>query len=89
MIETLIEEVKGKSNCIIKPCTEKYADIPEKFPDDLKKFYSLCGEMILFDDSPYSVRIVSLDEIVSANLIILGEEIIRTEIEKGIYGKNN
>lgn len=85
MVETLIEEVKGKSNCIIKPCTAKYADIPEKFPDDLKKFYSLCGEMILFEDSPYSARIVSFGEIMSANLVILGEEIIHAEIEKGTY----
>lgn len=87
MIKTFIEEVKHKPDCIILPCTTTNIDMLEILPDDLKEFYSLCGGMTLFEDSPFSVRIVSPNEIKSANLVILGEELIRAEIEKGTYEK--
>lgn len=87
MIKTLMEEVKRKSNCIILPCVTTNIAILERLPDDLKEFYSFCGGMTLFEDSPFSVRIVSPNEMKSANQVIFGEELIRAEIEKGTYEK--
>lgn len=85
MIKTLIEEVKGRINCKVLPCEAVRANILATLPDDVKEFYSLCGGMTLFEDSPYSVRIVSPDEMKPADPVIVGEEIIRGEIEKGTY----
>lgn len=85
MIKALMEEIKEKINCKVFPCMETCVDLQVTLPDDVKDFYSLCGGMTLFEDSPYSVRIVSPDEIRPADPVIVGEEIIRGEMEKGTY----
>lgn len=85
MIKKIIEDIKNKSNCRILPSTTVPADIFDILPDDIKEFYTLCGGIILFEDMPYSARTVPPEEFVLANPVILGEEIINSEIEKGTY----
>lgn len=85
MIEKIIENVKSKSNCKVLPCVKIPDDVLKILPNDIIEFYSLCGGMILFENSPYSVKIVAPDEFVLANPVILGEEIVNSEIAKGNY----
>lgn len=66
----IIEDIKNKSNCRILPSTTVPADITGILPDDIKEFYTLCGGIILFEDMPYSVRIVPPEEFVLANPVI-------------------
>lgn len=71
MIEKIIEDIKNKSNWRILPSTKVPDDIFDILPGDIKEFYTLCGGIILFEDMPYSVRIVPPEEFVLANPVIL------------------
>ena len=44
---------------------------PHGLPEDVAAFYELCGGAILFERSPYSVRIVAPASFVLANPVIL------------------
>lgn len=85
MIKKIINDIQNKSDCRVLPSITLSGDIIKALPDDIKEFYSLCGGVILFENAPYSVRIVPPNEFVLANPVILGEEIIMDEIEKGSY----
>ncbi|GGG70428.1 SMI1/KNR4 family protein [Paenibacillus radicis (ex Gao et al. 2016)] len=74
-IEALIQQISSLSNCRINrpngiPVTESY-----NLPADLKRFYELCGGMILFDNKDYSIHIVSPEEFISSNPVIVGEQV--------------
>ncbi len=85
-IKKLITKAKTLPNCIVLPPS----GLPQvennlAIPDDVKEFYSLCGGMSLFEGAAYAIKIVKPEEVVFANPVIIGEDIINAEIEKGTY----
>ncbi|WP_129692043.1 SMI1/KNR4 family protein [Gottfriedia acidiceleris] len=74
-IQVLIEKVKNFPNCVIHshsgyPVVER----GHKLPNDLYEFFRLCGGMDLFIDCDYGLTIVSPEEFVLANPVIIGEK---------------
>lgn len=74
-VKDLIELVKKMNDCEVQPpngypvfCNEEH-----HLPDDLKEFYTLCGGLGLFLESDYPIYIVSPQEFVLANPVIVGE----------------
>ncbi|WP_442869035.1 SMI1/KNR4 family protein [Bacillus sp. BP-3] len=71
----LIAQIESLSDCrVLEPAglpiiNEKKHSLPE----DVKEFYSLCGGMVLFENEEYSVYIVSPQELILANPVIISE----------------
>lgn len=86
-MKELLNYVATLSNCQVLPKEASIEELVSDYiiPEDLKEFYMLCGGMILFDGSPYAVKIVGPREFKNANYEILGSEIIDAEIKKGTY----
>lgn len=73
-IDTLLENIRNTPDCHIYPATTLPVIQEEHLlPDDLRRFYTLCGGATLFDNSGYDIRIVSPEEVTLANPIIVGE----------------
>lgn len=73
-IRELIEEIKNLPNCIVYP-SKGLPKVESKhyLPEDIKEFYELCGGITLFENQSYIANIVSPDEFILANPIIVGE----------------
>lgn len=73
-LEQLIRQIGGTSGCEVMPPAGQ-PELPSglALPDDLAAFYALCGGVVLYPGSDYSVRIVGPGEFGSANLAVLGE----------------
>lgn len=74
-IEQLLKEIEKIPYCRVLessglPSIDKTKHI---LPDDLKKFYSLCGGVALFENEEYPIYIVSPEKFILANPIIVGE----------------
>lgn len=74
-INQLIKKVKSLPNCRVhEPRDLPIIDINKHIlPDDLKEFYSLCGGLTLFENEEYQIHIVTPEEFVLANPVIVGE----------------
>jgi antitoxin YokJ len=85
-IRELISVVQTLPHCKVLPPSE-LPSIEDNLllPPDVKEFYEVCGGMILFENESYSVKIVSPNEVVLANPVIIDEEIIEAEKAKGDY----
>ncbi|KKB73052.1 MULTISPECIES: SMI1/KNR4 family protein [Bacillus] len=74
-INQFITEIKSLPNCRI----HKPAGLPEIdqtkhiLPEDVKEFYRLCGGVSLYENEEYPIHIVSPEEFVLANPVIVGE----------------
>ncbi|MEK4180757.1 SMI1/KNR4 family protein [Aeribacillus sp. FSL K6-1121] len=73
-IENLINKIKSLGDCVVYPP----AGIPNVstshiLPDDVYKFYELCGGALLFEKADYSILIVPPLDFQLANPIIVGE----------------
>ena len=70
----LIDKIRNTQGCIVySPCGLPTLSERVDLPKDLKVFYENCGGVSLFNDSVYGFRIVSPEEMVLANPIIVGE----------------
>ena len=88
-IEKIIEKIRSLPDCRVYPPL----GLPKiknqlKIPTDVIEFYEICGGVILNENAAYSVRIVPPQEVCSANYVIIGEELINSEIEKEIMTKS-
>lgn len=73
-IEELIKKISKMNNCKIEPANQMpILKNGHKLPEDLKKFYELCGGIELFKNSNYKISIMSPQEFKLANPIIVGE----------------
>ncbi len=70
-IHQLLELIKLNNDCMILP-TKDLPDIPKdlRMPNDVLKFYQLCGGVHLFQSSAFPTLIVPPDEFVPANPVI-------------------
>ncbi|RJX41646.1 SMI1/KNR4 family protein [Paenibacillus pinisoli] len=70
----IIEKVKGMPDCtVLPPKGLPQIEVNVRIPDDLQKFYESCGGLILFQHADYQVNILSPQDFVLANPVIIGE----------------
>lgn len=74
-IQVLIDKIKNFPNCVIHSHSG-YPDVEKghQLPDDLYEFFTLCGGIDLFKGSDYGLTIVSPEECILANPVIIGEK---------------
>ena len=74
-VKDFIELVKKMSDCDVYPPNGYPVLVHDKhhLPDDLKEFYTLCGGLGLFLESDNPIYMVSPQEFVQANPVIVGE----------------
>ncbi|WP_394903571.1 SMI1/KNR4 family protein [Clostridium butyricum] len=73
-INDVVNKIKKDTNCIVS----KEEGLPKLqnnhiLPDDLTKFYQLCGGISLFKGSEYEMNILPPGKFLLANPIIVGE----------------
>ncbi len=70
----ILNIIRNTDNCIVySPSGSPKLSDKVKIPDDLRIFYENCGGVSLFPDREYGFTIVSPEELVLANPIIVGE----------------
>jgi antitoxin YokJ len=74
-IEELIKAVSEDKDCVVLPATgiPNSPLPPLALPEDLLRFYQMCGGVVLFPQKPYSFQIVPPTEMLPANPILKGE----------------
>lgn len=73
-IVEIIERIRNTKDCIVyEPCGLPILNHDIKLPDDLKLFYENCGGVSFFVNHTYNFTIVSPQDLVLANPIIVGE----------------
>lgn len=73
-ILNLLNEIRNTQDCIVySPCGLPVLSEGVDLPNDLKVFYNNCGGISFFTDSEFEFMIVSPEEMVLANPIIVGE----------------
>ncbi|KRE64166.1 SMI1/KNR4 family protein [Paenibacillus sp. Soil750] len=74
-IEALLNQIKGLPNCRVTPMNGLPQTNQHSLPSDLKRFYEICGGVILFENKDYSCKIVRTEEFVFSNPVIVGEQV--------------
>nr|WP_218030904.1 SMI1/KNR4 family protein [Dictyobacter aurantiacus] len=78
-IDNLIQKMRTTQYCqVYEPIGLPVVEPNHVLPEDLKRFYSLCGGLHLFDDPGgiyYSMTIVPPTRCVLANPVIIGERV--------------
>lgn len=72
-VKELIRQLRNRNDCQVRPP----AGIPTvgpPLPTDIEEFYELCGGAKLFTGTDYAITIVSPDEFIRANPVIVGED---------------
>jgi hypothetical protein len=72
MIDQLVRRIASTEGCTIFPTTGQ-PSASLLIPDDLHRFYTLCGGAVLFENSMYPLLISPPDQLISANEVIVGE----------------
>jgi len=74
-IQKLVSRLVSDESCKTTPA-RGLPDLPEglELPSDLRAFYETLGGADLFPDAKYSMELVSPDDFLRANPIIVGEE---------------
>ena len=84
-ILNMLDKIRNTQGCIVySPCGLPSLSEGVDLPNDLKVFYENCGGVSFFTDSAYGFRIVSPEEMVLANPIIVGE-LCEEDISSGWY----
>ena len=84
-ILNMLDKIRNTQGCIVySPCGLPILSEGVDLPNDLKVFYENCGGVSFFTDSAYGFRIVSPEEMVLANPIIVGE-LCEEDISSGWY----
>jgi antitoxin YokJ len=64
---TVVEAIGRRSDCaVLEPQAQPAVEHPLALPDDLRRFYELCGGLVLFRDGATPWRIVPPGELVPA-----------------------
>jgi hypothetical protein len=73
IIAHVVDQIRQLNNCeVLRPAGIPSVGLP--LPADLEEFYRLCGGATLYQGSDYSIGIVSPNDFVRANPIIVGED---------------
>ena len=90
-IEIVFDQIKSIPDCIIYPPTGvPIIEANHILPQDLMRFYVLCGGMDLYRNADYAVQILSPEKVKRANPIIIGSvmDLPINGIEKGHFLEN-
>ncbi|MFX3633285.1 MAG: SMI1/KNR4 family protein [Candidatus Pristimantibacillus sp.] len=84
-VENIIERIKAASDCVVLPPSgapniEDHLELPV----DIREFYDVCGGAILFQHADYRMNIVSPQNFVLANPVIVGD-ICKEDISSNWY----
>ncbi|WP_114381027.1 SMI1/KNR4 family protein [Paenibacillus prosopidis] len=75
-IEELLRQIASLPNCRVSPPTGlPRTDEGYNLPPDLKRFYELCGGVMLFENKDYNCQIVPPNEFTLSNPVIVGEHV--------------
>jgi len=74
-VEHVLEKIANTAGCSLLP-SKGIPTLGAKYrlPDDLARFYELCGGAMLFQHKDYHALIVPPDRVVPANPVIVGQE---------------
>ncbi|MBO0805404.1 MAG: SMI1/KNR4 family protein [Nocardiopsaceae bacterium] len=73
-IEELVELADSDPGCsVLAPAGGPGIDPPLRVPDDLSRFYELCGGTELFLTEDYGITILPPSRLVSSNIVMFGE----------------
>lgn len=73
-IVDVVRQVSNTSDCrVYLPSGQPTVGSGHFMPDDLREFYDCCGGMILFESSDYPLFVVSPQDFLLANPVIIGE----------------
>lgn len=73
-ILVLLDKIRNTPDCIVhSPCGLPLINKDNVLPNDLKLFYENCGGITFFVNKQYEFTIVSPEELVLANPVIIGE----------------
>lgn len=82
IIEELVSRIRTLPNStVLPPNGVPKTNEEHKLPDDIIRFYELCGGVTLFDDAAYSVRILPPDEAKQTTPIFWDDEIMEAAQE--------
>jgi len=75
-VKELIEKIKNTNDCVVLPPSgQPNIEGNLTLPTDVQEFYSLCGGACLFKSADYVINIITPQDFVSANPVILGEHL--------------
>ncbi len=73
-IDTLISTIRRTPHCrVLDPEGLPRIRKNESMPDDLRRFYTRCGGIYLFEDQSYALTIVPPTRCIPANPVMVGE----------------
>jgi hypothetical protein len=72
---TVVDLIGRRDDCVVhEPQGSPAVEPPLRLPDDVRRFYELCGGMVLFRDSATPWRVLAPGELVLAARRLLAEE---------------
>ncbi|MBP1995842.1 SMI1/KNR4 family protein [Paenibacillus eucommiae] len=74
-IEALLKQIKRLPNCRVSPPIGLPRVAEHKLPPDVRRFYELCGGVLLFGSKDYVCQIVPPENFISSNPVIIGEPV--------------
>lgn len=75
-VEQILSLIAATPDCFVRPVAGKPSMAePYLLPDDLTRFYDLCGGVVLYENAGCSTSVVPPQEVVPANPVIRGEAI--------------
>lgn len=91
-VSNLISLIEREANCeVLPPSVIPLVRAPLVLPDDVRAFYERCGGSVLFGKKAFGFRIMTPEEFVPANPVLLGEyysenkDAIDSDISAGWY----
>lgn len=74
-IEELVAAADSDPGCrVLAPAGGPSVDPPLRVPDDLARFYELCGGVELFLEEDYGITILPPSQLIPSNIAIIGEQ---------------
>jgi antitoxin YokJ len=71
----VVETVRRRDDCVVhEPQGAAAVELPLEVPDDLRRFYELCGHMVPFRDSSTPWRVLAAGDLILAARRLLAEQ---------------
>lgn len=76
-IDELLATIAGDAACqVYPPGGEPRLDHESALPDDVRRFYQLCGGVALFSEREYPIFVLPPNEVARANPVIVGQRVV-------------
>lgn len=86
-IADIVEQARTHLRCTVLPPDSRVVARREDahVPNDVAQFYALCGGVELFAGHPGELTILPADEVVPANLVVVGDAGDNDEVSRSAY----